>query len=66
MELGRYLFAAFALSLVLEGILPFLNPAASIRIFAQLACADPNRLRWVALFYMALGVVLLRIARSLA
>jgi hypothetical protein len=26
-ELGRYLFAAFALCLVLEGVLPFLNPA---------------------------------------
>jgi uncharacterized protein len=62
-ELGRYLFAAFALSLVLEGVLPFLNPARSIRIFAELARADPERLRRFALLYMVIGVVLLWIAR---
>jgi uncharacterized protein YjeT (DUF2065 family) len=62
-ELGRYLFAAFALCLVLEGVLPFLNPARSIRIFAALARADPERLRWLAFRYMVLGAVLLWIAR---
>ena len=36
-ELGRYLGGAFALYLVLEGILPFVNPAAAKRLMAKLS-----------------------------
>ena len=45
-ELARYLAGAFALYLVLEGILPFLNPAAAQKLMAKLAQADPAQLRW--------------------
>ena len=38
-ELARYLAGAFALYLVLEGILPFVNPAAAQRLMAKL-CED--------------------------
>ena len=45
-ELARYLGGAFALYLVLEGILPFLNPAIAKRLMARLS---QSRTRAVAL-----------------
>ena len=45
-ELARYLGGAFALYLVLEGILPFVNPAAAQRLMSKLAKAEPAQLRW--------------------
>ena len=57
------LLAAFALYLVLEGVLPFLNPAA-FRRFAQMTSALKDAtLRSVRLGSMAVGVLLLYIAR---
>ena len=41
-ELGRYLGGAFALYLVLEGILPFLNPGAQ-RSGSWRSWRRPNR-----------------------
>jgi uncharacterized protein YjeT (DUF2065 family) len=41
-ELARYLGGAFALYLVLEGILPFVNPAAAQRLMAKLATTEPR------------------------
>jgi uncharacterized protein YjeT (DUF2065 family) len=63
-ELLRYLGGAFALYLVLEGILPFVNPAAAQRLMARLAATDPAQLRWGGLISMVAGLALLWVARN--
>ena len=63
-ELGRYLGGAFALYLVLEGILPFVNPAAAKRLMAKLAQFDPKQLRWGGLISIVIGLALLWMARN--
>ena len=63
-ELARYFGGAFALYLVLEGILPFVNPAAAQRLMAKLANAAPAHLRWGGLISMVAGLALLWIARN--
>jgi uncharacterized protein YjeT (DUF2065 family) len=63
-ELGRYLGGAFALYLVLEGILPFLNPGATKRLMAKLAQTEPKQLRWFGLTSMVVGLALLWMARN--
>jgi len=63
-ELGRYLGGAFALYLVLEGILPFVNPAATKRVMARLAQAEPRQLRWGGFVSMLLGLAILWMARN--
>ena len=63
-ELARYLGGAFALYLVLEGILPFLNPAAAQRLMAKLSQTDTKQLRWGGLISMVAGLALLWMARN--
>jgi uncharacterized protein YjeT (DUF2065 family) len=63
-ELARYLAGAFALYLVLEGILPFLNPAAAQRLMSKLAQTDPKQLRWGGLISVVAGLALLWMTRS--
>jgi uncharacterized protein YjeT (DUF2065 family) len=63
-ELGRYLGGAFALYMVLEGVIPFLNPGAAKRLLARLAQTGPNQLRWGGLISMVVGLVLLWMARN--
>jgi uncharacterized protein YjeT (DUF2065 family) len=63
-ELLRYLGGAFALYLILEGILPFVNPAAAQRLMARLAATDPVQLRWGGLISMVAGLALLWVARN--
>ena len=58
------LFAALGIVLVIEGILPLLNPAAAQRVFAQLAKLGSRELRLAACVSVAAGIVLLYIARS--
>jgi uncharacterized protein YjeT (DUF2065 family) len=58
------LWAAFALYLVLEGVMPFLNPAAMKRMLARLSQFDDRTLRIGGLLSMIAGVVLLAIVRS--
>jgi uncharacterized protein YjeT (DUF2065 family) len=64
MELARYLSGAFALYLVLEGILPFLNPTAAQRLMAKLAATDAAHLRWGGLISMLSGIALLWVVRN--
>ena len=45
-EFFRYLGGAFAMYLVIEGTLPFVNPAAAQRLMSKLAKAEPSQLRW--------------------
>jgi uncharacterized protein YjeT (DUF2065 family) len=63
-ELARYLGGAFALYLILEGVLPFLNPTAAQRLMMKLAQADPKQLRWGGLISMVVGLALLWMARN--
>ena len=51
--------AAFALYLVLEGILPFLSPGLAQRAFRHLSEAGPTQLRIVGLSSMLAGLALL-------
>ena len=63
-ELGRYVCGAFALYLVLEGILPFLNPGAAQRLMLRMSQMSASQLRWGGLVSMAVGVGLLWVARN--
>jgi uncharacterized protein YjeT (DUF2065 family) len=63
-ELARYLGGAFALYLVLEGVVPFVNPAAAQRLMAKLANTDPVHLRWGGLISMVAGLALLWMVRN--
>jgi uncharacterized protein YjeT (DUF2065 family) len=53
------LFAAFALYLVLEGILPFLNPQAMKRVLTALTTFSDRQLRLWGLASMGAGMLLL-------
>ena len=57
------LLAAFALYLVLEGLLPFLNPAAFRRFVSAMSELSDSTLRNVGLGSMVAGMVLLYIVR---
>jgi hypothetical protein len=63
-ELARYLAGAFALYLVLEGVLPFVNPSAAQRLMTKLAETEPRQLRWGGLISMVAGLALLWMARN--
>ncbi len=63
-ELLRYFGGAFALYLILEGVLPFLNPLAAQRLMAKLSQSDPAHLRWGGLISMIAGIALLWVARN--
>ncbi len=58
------LLAALALYLVLEGVLPFLNPQAMRRIMLSLANIADAHLRLWGLVSMSLGLILLYFVRS--
>jgi uncharacterized protein YjeT (DUF2065 family) len=60
----RDLGAAFALYLVLEGVLPFLNPGGTKRTFAQLSQLDERTLRRIGLGSMIAGCVVLFLVRG--
>ncbi len=53
------LLAALALVLVIEGILPFLNPGAMRNIMRTMSEMDNHSLRISGLVSMALGVAML-------
>ena len=63
-ELARYLGGAFALYLVLEGMLPFVNPTATQRLMAKLANTAPAQLRWGGFISMLAGLGLLWMVRN--
>jgi uncharacterized protein YjeT (DUF2065 family) len=60
------LLAALALYLVLEGIMPFLNPAALRRALASFAKLGDGQLRVLGLLSMLAGLALLYFVRSRA
>ncbi len=58
------LLAAVAIVLVLEGLLPFLNPNATRRMFARMALITSTELRVAGFLSLMLGLVLLYFVRS--
>jgi uncharacterized protein YjeT (DUF2065 family) len=58
------LAAAFALYLVLEGLLPFLNPGGAKRTLALLSQMDERALRRIGLGSMIAGCVVLFLVRG--
>jgi uncharacterized protein YjeT (DUF2065 family) len=58
------LLAAFALYLVLEGVLPFLNPQALKRVLTTIATLSERQLRLWGLASMGAGVMLLYLVRG--
>jgi len=58
------LLAAVGLLLVLEGLLPFLNPNGTRRVFARLALLASTELRVAGLVSMLLGMIVLFFVRS--
>ena len=57
------LWAALALMLVLEGMLPFLSPASVRRLLAAMSQVDDRSMRISGLVSMVLGVGLLYLVR---
>ena len=60
------LWAAFALYLVLEGLMPFANPGGMKRALAQLSQLDERVLRIAGFLSMVAGAVLLYVVRGTA
>ena len=60
------LLAAFALMLVLEGILPFLMPAVWRDTFRRLTEMTDGQIRFVGLSAMLVGLLLLYLFRATA
>ena len=58
------LWAAFALYLVIEGLMPFLNPGGMKRTLLQLAQLEERTLRTVGLVSMIAGAILLYFVRG--
>jgi uncharacterized protein YjeT (DUF2065 family) len=57
------LLAAFGLMLVLEGILPFLNPGALRQTLLRMAKLEDRVLRFAGLASMGLGLLVLYLFR---
>lgn len=55
----KELLTAFALMLVIEGLLPFISPGAWRRMFEQAARLSDGQVRFLAISSMVIGVVLL-------
>jgi len=58
------LFAALALMLIFEGILPFLNPDRYRKMLEMMEQISNNQLRTMGLVVMVIGAVLLTFIRS--
>ena len=59
MELTDSLWTAFALVLVIEGLLPFLSPASWRRVFTQTVQLRDGQIRFFALLCILSGIVML-------
>ncbi|WP_374240448.1 DUF2065 domain-containing protein [Zoogloea sp.] len=57
--MGRSLLLAFALMLVLEGVIPFVAPAAWRETFSRLIRMADGQIRFVGLASMLAGLLIL-------
>lgn len=61
--MSQDLFAALALMLVLEGILPFISPGALRRVARQMSESSDGALRATGMISMLIGLALLYLVR---
>jgi uncharacterized protein YjeT (DUF2065 family) len=61
--MGNILLTAFALMLIIEGLLPFLMPALWRETFRRLTELSDGQIRFIGLTSMLAGLLLLVIAR---
>jgi uncharacterized protein len=61
--MGNTLLTAFALMLVIEGILPFLVPSMWRETFRRLTEMSDGQIRFIGLTSMLVGIMLLFLAR---
>jgi uncharacterized protein YjeT (DUF2065 family) len=61
--MGNMLLTAFALMLVIEGVLPFLVPAMWREAFRRLTEMSDGQIRFVGLSSMIAGLLLLYLSR---
>jgi uncharacterized protein YjeT (DUF2065 family) len=62
--MGNTLLTAFALMLVIEGVLPFLVPALWRETFRRLTELSDGQIRFIGLTSMLAGLLLLYLARA--
>lgn len=58
------LFSAFALVLIIEGLMPFISPSAYKKNMVQMLQLNDSKLRIVALGSMLMGIFFLYLIRS--
>lgn len=61
--MGEWLLGALALMLVLEGLLPFLSPAAWRQVFARAMQLSDGQIRFLGLASMLAGLLLFAVWR---
>ena len=61
--MGNILLTAFALMLIVEGVLPFLLPGIWRETFRRLTELSDGQIRFIGLTSMVAGLLLLYIAR---
>lgn len=59
--MGDLLFGAFALMMVLEGLLPFLSPPTWRAVFARALALSDGQIRFMGLVSMLIGLLLLAV-----
>ncbi|MDC6170084.1 MULTISPECIES: DUF2065 domain-containing protein [Roseateles] len=57
--MGDALLGALALMLVIEGLLPFINPGAWRQVFARMLAMSDGQIRFVGLSSIIAGLLLL-------
>lgn len=57
--MGEWMFGAFALMLVFEGLLPFLSPGTWRRAFERAVRMSDGQIRFIGLASMLVGLLLL-------
>ena len=62
-SMGSILLTAFALMLIIEGILPFLMPVVWRETFRRLIAMSDGQIRFIGLTSMLAGLLLLLIVR---
>lgn len=58
------ILTAFALVLIIEGLLPFASPSRYRQMVAQLVILGDNHIRTVGLVIIVIGLVLLYVVRQ--
>jgi len=61
--MGEALFGAFALMLVLEGLLPLINPGGWRSVFARVLQMSDGQIRFIGLLSVGVGLILLWVWR---